>query len=703
MIKKKKWIRFFLFILILPALILSRAEAEGVNPGKEGVVLVLSGGGTRGFAHVGVIQVLEKEGIPLAGIVGTSMGSIVGGLAACGYSGEELEDIIREIDLRELLNDRSETAGQGGITPGEKSLMRLEFDRSWRITGPLGGLEGRNLMERLYMLTRRASVYSFQDLPIPFAAVATDIETGEAVVLNSGDLVSAMRASISIPALFEPWEIRGRLLVDGGLVANVPVSQAKELFPGHPVIVVDVTSRGKTREQIRTVLDVIDQMITVMTDQNVEEALKEADVVIKPDVGTEAMLSTRGWDEIIARGRYATQASMTSIRAVMPKTTERIEKGKVKALPVITDVRIEGLEGYEKERLLEICREWKQKPMNAAEVDRVCRNLRERENIKFVECFLEDPNAEETAINLVVRKKPPREISVSGYASNLDPYRRLYVDLANRDVFTQGDFLNAGIGVGDEWEAYAEYLGRLKKEKQRTGLFLYSSSEKRETASSGIFDWEQYRAAFGEHFYWSPYGIYVGYMVQEVDYRGSHNNHGPLVSMKWNNMDDPIDPTRGLELSGVGWYTDDTLLGRVEVAGVEPLNDTWKFFVKGGAIFGDKSEPWTAAYLGARNELYSRADHPLKGENALWAGIGFRRLFKESWWGRMHMDIFATGGRIYRDGWDVEEDVWEAGLGFTLPGRFLNGRIFIVYDDESEWSFGYSLGQPRHYRTVPSP
>ena len=141
------------------------------------------------------------------------------------------------------------------------------------------------MLEKFQEWTSRSPVFDFSDLPIPFAAVATDLVTGEAVVLRRGSLASAMRASMAIPGLFTPWTIDGRLLVDGGLVSNSPVLIAKEIFGDIPIIVVDVTGRGKAREDIRTVVDVVDQMISIMTQRNVMEELKYADLVITPGSG----------------------------------------------------------------------------------------------------------------------------------------------------------------------------------------------------------------------------------------------------------------------------------------------------------------------------------------------------------------------------------------------------------------------------------
>ncbi len=701
-----KGIRLLSGLLILAISLFSRVIPADTSETKGGVVLVLSGGGTRGFAHVGVLQVLEKQGIPLAGIVGTSMGSIIGGLAACGYDGAELQEIIEELDLRELLRDGGEGAKPnpgGSDLDWEHSLLRLELDRSWKITGPLGGLDGESLLSRLSSLTTRAPVYDFLDLPIPFAAVATDLETGEAAVLTSGDLASAMRASMSIPGLFEPWEIDGHLYVDGGLVANAPVSEAKRLFPGYPVVVVDVTGKVKTREKVRTVVDVIDQMINIMTDQNVKSELEEADIVITPDVESEQMLATKGWDELISRGREAARRQLDEIR-IASASAPPAESRTRKDTPVVKDIRIHGMGRSAASEIYEMCESWIGRPLDVLKAHKLCRRLRERDNVRNADYSLEERGAHGAVVHVNVQKAPPREIIVSGYSSNVDRYRRLYADLVFRDLFAEGDLLDAGFGVGDNWEIHARYLGMTYDKTVRFGLFLYGAQEEHETADGETHNWERYRVGAGEHFSWGALQMYVGYMAEEIRLQGTDNSHGPVLALSVNNMDDPVDPSKGFSFSGWAWYTDDdVLLARAEVSGVQPIDDKWSLVLNGGAIFGDSGKAWNAAYLGAQRELYSLAEHPIKGENALWAGIAFRRVFQESWWGRIHMDIFASGGRIYRDGWDNSQDAWEAGLAFTLPGRVFDGRFFVTYDDREEWTLGYVIGRPRYKLGEPVP
>jgi len=215
-----------------------------------GVVLVLSGGGARGLAHIGVLEILEEQGIPIAGIVGTSMGSIIGGLAASGYAPGELRRVVEDLDLTNLLSERTNPIfvplPSDNLTPRNK-IPWVMLNQAGEVIGPLGGLSGVKLLERFAQLASRVQVVRFDELPIPFAAVATDLETGEKVVLRAGSLASAMRASMAIPGLFEPWPMGDRLLVDGGLVSNLPVETAKELFPGYPVIA--VAASGQLRKK----------------------------------------------------------------------------------------------------------------------------------------------------------------------------------------------------------------------------------------------------------------------------------------------------------------------------------------------------------------------------------------------------------------------------------------------------------------------
>ena len=312
-----------------------------------GVVLALSGGGTRGFAHIGVIEVLEEHSIPVVGVVGTSIGALIGGLYASGYNTMELRTVVTELDLPALL---SENTGPMFVFTGDdhnakmNTISALTYKKSGTHGGPLGILTGDKLFQYFMNLMKHVDFTDFSELPIPYAAIASDIQTGEKVVLRSGSLPSAMRASMSIPALFEPWHIDGRTLVDGGLVSNLPIETARELFPGCPVIAVDVSDYPSDERPINTIIDIIDQSLTIVMRRTTLEESRLADLVIAPSVQEFSFLDSSTADKIIARGKEAALASIDKIRALSASSKSDVSERKPSPMPsVIDDIRIQGL------------------------------------------------------------------------------------------------------------------------------------------------------------------------------------------------------------------------------------------------------------------------------------------------------------------------------------------------------------------------
>ena len=206
-------------------------DSAAADRQRPRVGLALSGGGAKGFAHIGVLKVLESAGVPIDCISGTSMGSIVGALYAIGYSVDEIEAIALESDWEDIFSDAITRRDR----PIEQKLVEDRYLLSLPLVGtkiglPRGLIAGQKVSALLDRLTLPVhGQTSFRELPIPFSCVATDIVTGEAVVLDSGFLPEAIRASMAIPSAFTPVEIDGRLLVDGMLVRNFPVQDVIDL------------------------------------------------------------------------------------------------------------------------------------------------------------------------------------------------------------------------------------------------------------------------------------------------------------------------------------------------------------------------------------------------------------------------------------------------------------------------------------------
>ncbi len=259
------------------------------EPLRPKVALVLGGGAARGFAHVGVIRVLEQEKIPVDMVVGTSVGSLIGAIWASDQNSFELEWAAFQLEKDHLLDYGLLTAVLGmGLAKGEK-------------------LEA--------FVTSHVKVKNIEELKIPFAAVATDLNWGEEVVLDRGPVARAVRASSAIPGVFQPVTHMGKLLVDGGVVDNIPVSVARK--KGADVVVaVDISENlGNTR--ITNLVDVLVQAIDIMFALNVERAKKDADVLIQPKVGDVAMLD-------FSQKKRCMEAGIAAAREAVPRIRQAI-------------------------------------------------------------------------------------------------------------------------------------------------------------------------------------------------------------------------------------------------------------------------------------------------------------------------------------------------------------------------------------------
>ena len=282
-------------ILLIAVFLIGAAMASAApavaGPDRPRIGLVLGGGGARGAAHIGVLRELENLRVPIHAIAGTSMGAIVGGLYASGMTPAELELLVTSLDWKDSFQDttRREHMLFRRKQDDEDFPMRIEVGlRDGRLVLPEGLISGQKLSWILREQTLHVSdVSDFDDLPTPFRAVASDIETGEAHVMSRGDLVLAMRASMSAPGIFSPVHVDGRKLVDGGLTGNVPVGAIRDMDVDI-IIAVDVEFPLYEPDQLESALSITGQMLTILirkqTLRQIED-LAESDILIRPDLG----------------------------------------------------------------------------------------------------------------------------------------------------------------------------------------------------------------------------------------------------------------------------------------------------------------------------------------------------------------------------------------------------------------------------------
>lgn len=336
-----------LFLCLLPV-ILHAGEAP-----RPKVGLVLSGGAARGLAHIGVLKALEEQGIKIDAIAGTSMGAVIGGLYASGYKIDELEKLALNIDWQQALSDAPPREDVPFRRKQDDRDFLVKQKLSFRDDGslglPLGVIQGQNLALLLEsMLAHASDTRDFDKLPIPFRAVATDIASGEKVVFRKGHLPQVIRASMSIPAVFAPVELDGRLLVDGGMTDNIPLDVAREMGVDL-AIVVDIGTPLRSRKQLATVVDVLNQSITLMTRRNSEEqlaALRPEDVLIQPSLASFGVTDFGRAQDMIDAGYRATRILDARLAGLRPKEGMDAElvaaRTPSQRTPVITAIKIEN-------------------------------------------------------------------------------------------------------------------------------------------------------------------------------------------------------------------------------------------------------------------------------------------------------------------------------------------------------------------------
>lgn len=341
---------------VVSAEIVQQADSSMLTRPK--VALVLSGGGARGFSHVGVIRELERLGVKIDIVAGTSMGAMVGGGYASGYSVEQMQDIILGVDWKEMFAlrpDRDEINWRRR-QDDFKGLGTQEIGLSKKgILFPDSVVPAQHLEIFLRSITRHvSSVTDLSKLSIPFAAIATDLDTGEAVVMQKDvTLADAMRSSMSVPGAFSPFPYKNHVLVDGGLAQNLPIEQAKAMGADIIIAVNAGTPLGKSKD-IHSVAGVMGQMIGILTERNVDHSkslLTEKDILITTDLTGFNAGDFQKAEAIIEAGEKSAQKYEPQLKrlAVSRKTFEQWNLARQSAVQPpqarqVASVQVQGLE-----------------------------------------------------------------------------------------------------------------------------------------------------------------------------------------------------------------------------------------------------------------------------------------------------------------------------------------------------------------------
>ena len=335
----------------------SNVVSTPAQPQRPKIALVLSGGGARGFAHIGALKVLRELNVPIDMVVGTSMGAVVGGAFAAGYPVEKLESMIKEVSWDDVFTTKAPRQDLDFRRKDEdnKTISRFSFGLTREgLVFPRATFSSHVLEEVLRRIAAPSlEVEHLDNLPLPFRSVATDLYTGEFVVLDRTSLFNAMRASMSIPGAFAPMQLGEALLVDGGLARNLPIDVARKMG-ADIIIAVNVGTPLMPPDKLNSALDIAQQMINILTEQNVKQSLAELtprDILISPKLTELTFTDFANGPKIVERGEAAAREQSARLKMLaLPKdeyaARESLRTARL-SLPrevKIVDVRVQGAE-----------------------------------------------------------------------------------------------------------------------------------------------------------------------------------------------------------------------------------------------------------------------------------------------------------------------------------------------------------------------
>lgn len=453
--------RKIVFALILSTQVFVFSQETEEKDIKVGVVL--SGGGAKGLAHIGALKVIEDAGIRIDYIGGTSMGAIIGGLYAAGYNARQLDSIFSIVDFGTLIQDEVPRSAKTFFErdDAEKYALTLPFD-DFKVTFPSGISKGQNVYNLLSrLLIHVKDVNDFSELPIPFFCVATNIETGEEVILDRGYLPRALSASSALPSLFSPVTINDIIYIDGGVVNNYPVDEVRAM--GADIVIgVDVQHDLWNREKLKSAVDVMLQINSFRTINEMVEKKKRTDIYIHPQMDEFSLVSFADERQIVKAGETAAAAHIPALQKIALRQKKAIRE-KIELKPVksfyIKDVGIEGNKNYTRAYVMGKLKLRTPAEISYREFNEGVNNLSATGNFDGIDYkFVEDPdNSDEFSLHFKLIESESKMLLRLGVHYD-DLYRTAaLVNVTRKRMFTNNDVTSLDLIVGDNLRYNFEY------------------------------------------------------------------------------------------------------------------------------------------------------------------------------------------------------------------------------------------------------
>ncbi|WP_314394993.1 patatin-like phospholipase family protein [Leptotrichia shahii] len=503
-------------------------EESIINQKDRRIGLVLSGGTAKGLAHIGILKILDEEKVPIEYVTGTSMGSIIGGMYSVGYTPEEIEEIAVSMDWMSLFNDKIERKDKGAVRNSiedkNSTVIPIKNFMPKLPSGVVGGKTASQKLNEIFYGALR--VEDFKKFPRKFAAVATDLESGEGVMIDKGSIATAIRESLSIPSVFAPIRDGKRLYIDGGVVRNLPVQDAKVLGADYTIGVNVGDGFTKRDESKMNLIDVITDTTTIAGRQEVERQIRMLDLYMKPDLEKYEAYDFSKIKELIAAGEAVARANINEIRKLSnPELYEKLEEKRREFRQTwkdeynITGVVIEGNKKYTRAYFDKFFPK-RLGTLTRLDMEKIVNNI--YQNGDFTTVYYEVKN-NDLIIN--VQEKPSDYLTLSGNINN--------EDLATVNVGFQGSKLlnNTNVRysvsgtVANEYGAKGKATAELGKNSKTViyGEFEYKRDIiKNQKYKNGYFSFENRKFKIGtgigvEIYKNLLFSIGGGYQISDVE------------------------------------------------------------------------------------------------------------------------------------------------------------------------------------------
>ena len=572
---------------------------------RKKVGVVLSGGGAKGMAHIKALQVIEEAGIPIDYIAGTSMGAIVGGLYAIGYTPEQLDSMVRKQDWTFLLSDRIKRSAMS-LTDRERSekyTVSIPFTKTPKDAATGGIMKGQNLANLFSDLTvGYHDSIDFNKLPIPFACVAANVVNGEQIVFHDGILSTAMRASMAIPGVFTPVRQDSMVLVDGGIVNNYPADVVKAM--GADIIIgVDVQNALKKADKLNSVPDILGQIVDITCQSNHEKNVDLTDTYIRVNVDgySSASFTPAAIDTLMRRGKEAAKAQWGSLLALKKKIgiaedyTPK-QHGPYSSLSnartvYVTDISFSGVEVDDKKWLMKKCNLKENSDITTQQIEQALYQLRGTQSYSSASYTLKE-TPEGYHLNFLLQEKYERRINL-GIRFDSEEIASLLVN-ATADLKTRIPSRLALTGrLGKRYAARIDYT--LEPMQQRNFNFsymfqyndiniyeegdrAYNTTYKYHLAEFGFSDvwYKNFRFGLGLRFEYYKYKDFL-FKKPEISDLKVESEHflSYFAQVQYNTYDKGRFPSKGSDFRAAYSLYTDNMAQYNEHAPFSALNASW--------------------------------------------------------------------------------------------------------------------------------